>query len=247
MTANHYFTPESASNLGGLSLLFAHCVAAHKEQWEPVVENIFRNQELKPSHLRVHEAWAFDRQNHGDAALLNRDLLNSSRAMGISSLEWAEAIDAFVRSPQMQGKRMVAIGHSAGARTMLLSIRYTAIHSLPYVAFVLIEPTLAKQTMLAEDVAKKGQDRWSNRSEAKAFFAHRSPWKAWDAKILGIYVDSGLEDVSNNSGEVTLKCDRRQETMAYQDVEPDFAEEELERVCSTVPVHFVWATKSGLM
>lgn len=48
-----------------------------KEQWEPVIENLFILQQKKMDRAhRIREAWSFDWQNHGDAAVLNRQLLN---------------------------------------------------------------------------------------------------------------------------------------------------------------------------
>ncbi|KAJ7175020.1 Alpha/beta hydrolase fold-1 [Mycena crocata] len=259
MTANRYWTADSEANAGGLGLLFAHCIGSNKEQWETVIEQVFREQESKPTHQRVHEAWAFDWQNHGDAAVLNRELILSSRATtGVSPFEWAEAIGAFVRSPQMQGKRLIGIGHSAGAGTMLLSVKETPVPEIPFVAFVLIEPTMATRPLFAQYVARNlppvvavtnaRRERWPNRAEAKAFLTRRPPFRTWDARALQIYVDSGLEDAPDGSGEVSLKCDRRQEAIAFPDAEPHFAAvEELARVSGTVPVHLVWATKSDLV
>lgn len=46
-----------------------------KEQWEPVIEYLFEAQAAKEAAHRIREAWAFDWQNHGDAAVLNREAL----------------------------------------------------------------------------------------------------------------------------------------------------------------------------
>lgn len=79
----------------GLTLLFFHCIGgrmslslsdfastsysvavADKEQWEPVIAYLFdRQQKLNPGQHRIREAWAFDWPTHGDAAVLNRELL----------------------------------------------------------------------------------------------------------------------------------------------------------------------------
>jgi hypothetical protein len=48
---------------------------ADKEQWEPTIERIFTIQQVKQPRFRVREAWAFDWQNHGDSAILNRSAL----------------------------------------------------------------------------------------------------------------------------------------------------------------------------
>ncbi|KAJ7492962.1 Alpha/beta hydrolase fold-1 [Mycena galericulata] len=256
MTAKRYFTAESASNGEGFSLLFAHCIGSHKEQWEPVIEQIFRLQRSKVRNQRVREAWSFDWQNHGDAAMLNRELLLETRQMGVSAYEWADAIAAFVRAPQMRGKRMVAIGHSAGTGAMMMSMRGLPLAAIPYVSVVLIEPTLATREMFYRHIADTTatmvaatmmrRDRWRSRAEAYAWFARRAPWKRWDPRVLRIFTNSGLRTTPD--GEVTLKCDRRQEAIAYPDVHPHFdAVDELARICRSVPVHLVWANQSDFV
>jgi pimeloyl-ACP methyl ester carboxylesterase len=161
MTAKRYTSPDYPADIRGLTLIFAHGVGGckslwpsslqfdvfnsvlgpDKEQWEPMISEIFCLQHSKAPHQRIHEAWALDRQNHGDAALLNREELSTSRPGGVcelpyffavsgsnsrcaASYEWADGIAAFVRSPGMRGKRLVAISHSAGALAM--QVYYTS-------------------------------------------------------------------------------------------------------------------------
>ncbi|KAG5341574.1 hypothetical protein C0989_009276 [Termitomyces sp. Mn162] len=95
-TAKRYTSRFSSRN--GLTLLFAHCVGsrtfttAHapcfiraeldsldKEQWEPTIEQIFRLQQQKDQRDRIREAWAFDWQSHGDAAIINARVLDSRK------------------------------------------------------------------------------------------------------------------------------------------------------------------------
>ncbi|KAJ7443108.1 Alpha/beta hydrolase family-domain-containing protein [Mycena latifolia] len=256
MTANRYFTPESASNAEGFSLLFAHCIGSHKEQWEPIIQQVFQLQQSKARHQRVREAWAFDWQNHGDAAILNREVLLRTRLMGVSAHEWADGISAFVRSPRMLGKRIIAIGHSAGGGAMLNSLKSFSIPVIPFASVILLEPTIATPEMFYEHMADSvpanvaattmRQERWRSRGDAFEWFKRRAPWRAWDARVLCIFIENGLADTPD--GEVVLKCDRRQEAMAFPDVQPHFdAVEELARVCQAVPVHLVWANRSHLM
>ncbi|KAJ7492901.1 Alpha/Beta hydrolase protein [Mycena galericulata] len=251
MTAKRYFTTESASNEEGFSLLFAHCIGSHKEQWEPVIEQTFRLQQSKPRHQRVREAWSFDWQNHGDAAALNHELL--SWQSGVSAYEWAEGIAAFVRAPRMRGKRMVAIGHSAGTGAMVMTMRGLPLTALPYTSIVLIEPTLATREVFSCHVADRTaavagtlvrREQWRSRAEAYAWFARRAPWKRWDPRVLRIFTEFRLRETPD--GDVTLKCDRRQEAIAYPDVHPHFdAVDEIARVCRTMPIHLVWASRSN--
>ncbi|KAJ7691043.1 Alpha/beta hydrolase fold-1 [Mycena rosella] len=249
MSAKRYCTLESAGNTNGLTLLFAHCVGSHKEQWEPIIERIF-----KLRHAQVHEAWSFDWQTHGESGVLNRDLLatSPSRVYGVSAFEWTDAIAAFVRSPRMQGKRMVAIGHSAGAATMVLTMRDTPLASLPYAALILVEPTVITRDMFYLTIDDRiptmefvvaatsaRRERWRSRAEARAWMARRVPWDTWDARALHMLSRYGLADAPG--GGVVLKCAREQEALSYPDVEPHFAAAaELGRVSRAVPVHLVW-------
>ncbi|KAJ7658282.1 Alpha/beta hydrolase fold-1 [Mycena polygramma] len=253
MTAKRYWTHESAANEEGFSLLFAHCIGSHKEQWEPVIEHTFRAQHGKARHQRVREAWSFDWQSHGDAAILNRDLLASTRAEGVSAYEWAAAIAAFLRSPRMQGKRIVGVAHSAGAGAMVMSLKTIPSHDIPYVAFVFIEPTLATPDVFYRTAAANTpsyvasamsrRDCWPSREEAAAWLKRRAPWKRWDARVQRLFIQHGLS--KNPDGSVTLKCDRRQEALSFADVHPHFdAAAELQHLARLLPIHLVWGSRS---
>ncbi|KAJ7257738.1 Alpha/Beta hydrolase protein [Mycena rebaudengoi] len=257
MTAKRYTTRESSANAEGLTLLFAHCIGAHKEQWEPTLEQIFRQQHSKPRHHRVHDAWSFDWQNHGDAALLNRDLLETIREDGVSAFEWGEAIGAFVLSPRMKGRRIVAIGHSGGAGAMMSTMKNMKhISAIPYVSLVLIEPTIVTPDLFYAHAAHMipvvvaatmmRREAWPSRDNAFEWLRRRSPWKAWDERVLRMLTEHGLTDTPD--GKVTLKCDRRQEAISYPDVHPHFAAlDEIGRVCAAVPVHVIWGDRAELV
>ncbi|KAJ7214162.1 Alpha/Beta hydrolase protein [Mycena haematopus] len=259
MTAKRYWTTESAANDEGFSLLFAHCIGSHKEQWEPIIEHTFRIQQGKARHQRVREAWSFDWQSHGAAAVLNRDLLNTHRGDGVcastfrypSAYEWAEAIAAFVRSPRLQGRRIVGIGHSAGAGAM--SVIAVPIPQIPLLGLVLVEPTIATPELYHRTMAEISpsieaatlmrRDRWRGRAEAAEWLWRRSPHKRWDARVFDLFIEHGLVDTPE--GGVKLKCDRRHEALAFPDVHPHFdALTELGRIRGAVAVHLVWAARS---
>ena len=61
---------------GALTLIFAHANGFHKEHWEPTIHRLFEQQyapERRP--LRIQDMWALDAPNHGDAAVLNEEVL----------------------------------------------------------------------------------------------------------------------------------------------------------------------------
>ncbi|KAJ7624820.1 Alpha/beta hydrolase fold-1 [Roridomyces roridus] len=238
----------------GLTLLFAHCVGAHKEQWEPTIARIFER--CAPS--TVSEAWAVDWQNHGDSAVLNRELLSTSpsRVYGVSAIEWGEAVAAFIRSPHLRGKRIVPIGHSAGAGTLVLTMKDLPVCQLVYPALILVEPTIIFKEDFYREIEERAstmdfvvtatlnrRERWKSREEAYSWMAKRVPWDVWDPRVLHMPTEHNLE--STPDGGVITKADRRQEALCYVDTLPHFAAaEELRRISSHVPVHFIWGKES---
>lgn len=64
--------------------------------------------------------------------------------------------------------------------------------------------------------------------------------------LISTHQEHGL--VNTPDGDVMLKCDRRQEALAFPDFNPHFdAVGELARIGRFVPVHVVWASRSELM
>ncbi|KAK0450346.1 Alpha/beta hydrolase fold-1 [Desarmillaria tabescens] len=255
MTARRYrIRGTNKENIDGLTLIFAHCIGSHKEQWEPTIERIFGLQEAKSPRHRIREAWAFDWQNHGDAALLNERALRE-RPEGVSICEWAPAIASFVRSPRMRGHRIVGLGHSAGAGAMMLTTQ----SSPPYAGLVLIEPTMITEDVFRAHFADRmatmegavcatsiRRHRWAGRDDARSWLSGRFPWRVWDERVLDIFVKHGLQE--HHQGGVALKCDRKQEAMSYPDVDGHFeATTELAKVCHAVPVHVIWGTYNDLV
>ncbi|KAJ3729281.1 Alpha/beta hydrolase fold-1 [Lentinula raphanica] len=259
MTAKRYTMGFSEDNTFGLTLLFAHGVGSHKEQWEPTIERIFLTQASKERHHQIREAWSFDWQNHGEAALVNEEILRD-RPEGVSIYIWAPAIVDFVQSSRMAGHRIVPLGHSAGAGAMMLTTKNFPLSHLPYVSLVLIEPTMITREMfeahfddrirsmeMSVGATEVRRDVWPDREEAFRWLSRRFPFRTWDPRVVRLLVEHGLHQKFPDSKTVTLKCDRKQEAISYPDVDGHFeATTELARVCRTLPVHVIWGTSNDM-
>ncbi|KAF9502273.1 alpha/beta-hydrolase [Pleurotus eryngii] len=237
----------------GLTLLFAHGVGAHKEQWEPTILSVFQRSSLSGvAKARLREAWAFDWQNHGDAAVLNRDALQRRPSPGVSVYEWAKAMSAFMKSDHMKGHKIIPIGHSGGAGAVMLTLKDFPLWAPPHVAFVLVEPTImseAQWQVLIDDRMEKMQSSirmtmkrrtlWPNREDAFAWFRRKYPGTTWDDRVLRAFVDHGMEETPEG---IRLKCEKDQEASSYSDVEGHFeASKIVTAVCHTIPIHYIWA------
>ncbi|KAF9465455.1 Alpha/Beta hydrolase protein [Collybia nuda] len=256
ITAKCYTVGDSARNVAGLTLLFTHCIGSHKEQWEPTISRLFEIQEKKGVAHRLCEAWSFDWQSHGDAAVLNHEALSTQR--GVSIYEWAPALTAFVQSPRMRGHRIVALGHSAGAGAIMLTTRVFPVSQIPYAAVLLIEPTIVTRELFnthkddrmaamnfAVNATSVRRDKWVSRDAAFEWFGSRYPWNTWDPRVVRSLTEYGLQDTPSG---VTLKCDRKQEAASYPDTEGYFESAILiRRVCHALPIHIIWGDGNDLV
>ncbi|KAF4604846.1 hypothetical protein EYR40_003628 [Pleurotus pulmonarius] len=207
----------------GLTLLFAHGVGAHKEQWEPTILSVFQRSSISNiAKARLREAWAFDWQNHGDAGVLNRDALQRRPSPGVSH------------------------------RFSMLTLKDFPLWASPQVAFILVEPTIMSETQwqaLIDDrmekmefsirMTMKRRTLWPNREDAFAWFRRKYPGTTWDDRVLRAFVDHGMEETPEG---IRLKCEKDQEASSYPDVEGHFeASKIITAVCHTIPIHYIWA------
>ncbi|KAJ3543126.1 hypothetical protein NMY22_g3252 [Coprinellus aureogranulatus] len=202
VSAKRYSTEDSVKDTKGLTLLFTHCNGSSKEEWDIVISNLFKIQSSKDEPFRIREAWSFDRQNHGDAAVLNARALDG-RKEGVSLYEWALALTWFVRSPLLYGHRLVPFGHSAGTSAWMLTTTHFALDSIPYVSMFLVESTITPKDIfeteleerlsymdLVVNLTLKRRDDWPNKEAALEYFGKRLPWSLWDPRALKYFVVS---------------------------------------------------------
>ncbi|KAI0667882.1 alpha/beta-hydrolase [Trametes maxima] len=239
------YVPESGSPRGATLLLF-HCAGSHKETWEPTIEHLFVAKNASGTPL-VREAWAFEMQSHGEAALANDAALTQMDAP-LTVEEYADGVKRFVASGALDGHRLIGIGHSLGATALLLTTMADkdrnanggGLPGIAYDAVVLVEPSLitreAFDANLAEregalrtmsEAISKRRDAWATREEARKYFQKRFPWAVWSPRVLDLFVRYGLREVSVPAGsatkmQVTLCCTKAQERATYLHVAPHF-------------------------
>lgn len=244
----------------GLTLIFAHCTGAHKELWEPVIENLLQREDN--TSLAVREAWSIDWQSHGEAAELNEHVLGTD-ADGLSVQEWATGIQGLINSKLLAGHRLVCIGHSAGATAMLLAVAALPQADTRIKGIVLLEPSLItrdefhkhlRERTAALDFMQKAvagrRAEWNTREDAMQYFKKRMPWKIWDPRVLNLFVTYGLRDVPAKDQEctrkVTLRCTNLQEQKAFLETEPHFRAVEI-LTTLTIPVHCILGDREDIV
>nr|VWP00415.1 NudC protein [Ganoderma boninense] len=173
-------------------------IRTDKEVWEPTIEPLFQFSNGAGACL-VREAWSFDMQNVGEAAVVNADVLSDENILSIE--DWADGVKAFVASGRLNGHKLVAIGHSSGSCLTGYTTDTHGYPAIPYKAIILVEPSISgreaylenqeERQMAVDFMIKSLSNRrtfWRSREEARAFFAKRIPWQLWDSRVLDLWV-----------------------------------------------------------
>ncbi|KAF9436130.1 hypothetical protein BGZ76_004752 [Entomortierella beljakovae] len=227
-------TPAVLKNAATPPLLFAHATGFHKELWEPVMARL-------TSPWGTGDMYAFDCSNHGDSAVLNKDVLEETYDWYYHAHDILQFVDTF------DLKQPIAVGHSFLAEL---------IRPGTFSAIVAVDPTMFPSSMgkkieINENLKQmtlRRRDTWKDRAEAKAQFLKRPFFQAWDKEIMDIYVEYGLKDSVSADGslQVTLKTPKQQEAATFGSVVTGM-QDAFERLGEIqVPIHVIAGETSDL-
>ncbi|KAJ7671263.1 Alpha/beta hydrolase fold-1 [Mycena polygramma] len=231
LTAKRYWCTSSPhlNDPDAFTLILAHGTGFHKELYEPTIEDLYG---LVPADgPKIREVWAIDAPNHGDAAVLNEESLQAGYEPVFGWQEYARGLHAFLAGlgtgvdVDFRTRRLVLVGHSMAATSIVLALSYQP--KLNPQCLIMVDMTgmhddavPALMKFLTEGAMQR-RDVWPSREEAYRSMKARPPWKAWDDRVLKLYVEFGLLalptlEYPDKKG-VTFKCTRRQETATYRD------------------------------
>ncbi|KAF5383442.1 hypothetical protein D9757_006089 [Collybiopsis confluens] len=218
----------------GLVLMMAHGTGYNKEHWQPTVEHLFDLDRDSERNI-LREVWAVDVQNHGEAAVLNEDVTRE-RPEAWSIWDYADAFatlrrDILGSDLSYQENKFVLVAHSASATAAILTTTFfpfPSLHPSTFHSLILIEPAIApnpsfidpaRHTPLYRQISKlmaSRKDTWLSKDEAKEWMKERIPWGMWDERVLELYVEFGLGKKKGGEEDVSLRCTRQTETIAYE-------------------------------
>ncbi|KAG9325342.1 hypothetical protein KVV02_006982 [Mortierella alpina] len=203
--------PSSASHQPATPpIIFTHANGFHKEIWEPVIGRM-------SARWTAGDMYAFDCRNHGDSAVLNKDVLEDT-------FNWYSYAEDILKIVDTFGlKNTIAVGHSFGASAFILA---EAMRPGTFSTIIAIDPTMFPRSLFEnpplEDnhmgqLTLKRSDRWTDRNEARTKLLEKKFFKAWHPEALELYLEFGLKEVVNKDGstEVTLKCPKYQEAICF--------------------------------
>ncbi|KAH9941520.1 Alpha/beta hydrolase fold-1 [Amylocystis lapponica] len=258
ITAKRYWLPQEPSDdPDAVTLVFAHGTGHHKEHWEPTIQHLYDHAHAQGG-VQIRDVWAIDAPNHGDAAVLNEHTLRWGYPI-FSWQEYARSVHIFLSGlgtgidVDFGRRKLVAVGHSMGAIAMMLAGTYAP--TLKFSSILLVDPMLmppppryesGRLSKFLLEGAQKRRDIWPSRADALAGFQSRPAFKAWDPRVLKIYVEQGLRELPSaeypdKTEGVTLKCTKAQEYACYAEIMGRArAFNLLPHLCETVHVHFIY-------
>ncbi|KXN88337.1 hypothetical protein AN958_07482 [Leucoagaricus sp. SymC.cos] len=243
-----------------ITILALHSTSFHKETWEPTLQVLFGTVSAnRTGKVKVREVWAIDCPNHGQAGILNQEILKKEPfAIDCGCERYAAAVHRFLMSaPKSFGidfckRKLVGLGHSLGANALLLL--QGRLPLFPFLSLLIVEPMVSPggghhldklRAQLVEG-AKRRTYEWSDRTEAYLSLKSNPRTARWDKRVLQAFVKHAISDTP--SGRVKLACTPEQEQAMYLD-NPGATQpvEELTRICSKLPIHLVLGLKNDFI
>ncbi|KND01313.1 uncharacterized protein SPPG_03125 [Spizellomyces punctatus DAOM BR117] len=225
LSLNIYRSPRPAPH-PKIAVVCAHANSICKEGWEPVISRLFSSR--IGENISVVYAW--DARNHGDSAVLNRDIASLSKLHHFDW--WTGAKDAlrileFIRSDLKDDTILVGLGHSFGGTVLSMT---ELMRPGTFKALVLAEPMIFTPEFfirgygssdpyaptLENDIFTRGAMRrkavFSSREAAAKNLASKSFFQSWTEEALDTYLTYGF--YQTDAG-YELKCTPTMEASVF--------------------------------
>lgn len=213
-------------DLGGTGplLLLAHATGFHARVWRPCA-----------AHLRDFHCFAPDLRGHGDSTV--------PEGLGYEWSGFADDILAVVdhlreRDPDVDGRGLLAAGHSKGGASLLLAEQrrpgtFRSLYLYEPVVFPVVAEVPANQNPLAVGALRR-RETFDSFDAAYDNFRSKPPFDALHPDALRAYVDHGFSPEAD--GTVRLKCRPATESAVYTMGARHGAYDHLEEVTCPVTV-----------
>jgi len=182
ITPKRYWNPERdlSEDPNAVTLIFALGTGFHKKQWEPTIEDLYDIQYLRGTDApKIREVWRMNCPDHGEAAVLNEEILQWGYWDNFNWQEYTLCIHIFltglgaVMDIDLSRHSLVGIGHSMD--TCALTLVGTLTPKVTLRSLTLVEPMLfpaAYSIPWLVDSGLKRRDIWPSAvyHAIKAFF-----------------------------------------------------------------------------
>ncbi|KPM42903.1 hypothetical protein AK830_g3617 [Neonectria ditissima] len=207
LSAHDYHVRDSDES--AFTVILTHGTSFNKHFWELIINSLLTDSGLRS---RVKRLIAIDAANHGDSAVLNRDVLPTKAFWPDDSRDILHTLKYFgVQQP------VIGIGHSFGGGAMCHA---AMMNPGAFWATIFIEPILFQMKDQTEGVARmaaKRRDKWDSKADLITAFQKNKGLQDWDRRQLDVYVEHGTIPIGEDSvsSPRTLKTPKEQEAATY--------------------------------
>ncbi|KAK3303056.1 Alpha/beta hydrolase family-domain-containing protein [Chaetomium strumarium] len=202
---------------GDVTIIAAHANGFPKELYEPLWDDLHKR--TPQSGIRIRSIWIADMWNQGQSGVLNEKILGNDPSWWDHSRDLMHLINE--KQDEMP-QPLVGIGHSmGGAQLALLALS----HPRLFRSLILLDPviTLSNSGIGPAIASTTRRDLWDSRDSAAAKFAQSKFYRAWDPRVLKLWVAHGLRDLptelypsaEKGDKQVTLTTTKHQELFTF--------------------------------
>lgn len=233
------YTPKGKQGIkpGAVTVIGAHANGFPKELYEPLWQGLCLY--LERNGLEIQSIWIADVTHQGVSGILNEDSLGNDPHWNDHARDLLHMINYFRRE---MPRPLVGVGHSLGGCNL---VNLSLMHPRLLSALVLIEPIITGQALDPSQVqtdesngdkvliswpsfSAVRRDSWPSRAAAASAFKNSKFYKAWDPRVLDLWIQHGLRDTPsttppqhspssspNNERPVTLATTKHQEVFTF--------------------------------
>ncbi|KAH6847220.1 Alpha/beta hydrolase fold-1 [Chaetomium sp. MPI-CAGE-AT-0009] len=171
---------------GDVTIIAAHANGFSKELYEPLWDELQKR--TAETGIRIRSIWIADMWNQGQSGVLNEKILGNDPSWWDHTRDLANLIN---QKRDEMPQPLVGMGHSmGGAQLTYLALSHPRLlHSL-----VLLDPviTTAHSGIGPAAASTNRRDIWDSRAAAAAKFAQSPFYRAWDPRVLDLWIRHGL-------------------------------------------------------
>ncbi|KAK5172659.1 uncharacterized protein LTR77_002779 [Saxophila tyrrhenica] len=229
---------------GDITILATCATGFPKEMYEPLWDELLTH--CSTQGLRIRSIWCLDKSDHGGSGILNELTQGDDPSYFDLARDILLMTNTFREHMTLP---LVGIGHSMGATALLEVAR---IHPRLFSSLVLTDPIIGSEMKMVGAtytfMSSRRPDLWDSRKEAENMFRSAKPLKAWDARVMDLWLQYGLRETPTllypEPGKVTLRMPKTQEVWnyarSYFDGPPEDASDPPERSRIKYPDALEW-------
>ncbi|KAF1989385.1 alpha/beta-hydrolase [Aulographum hederae CBS 113979] len=177
---------------GDITIIGAHANGFPKELYEPLWDELLKRS--KKEGFTIRSIWIADVAHQGQSSELNESKLGNDPNWFDHSRDLLHMINHFRAQMPLP---LIGLGHSMGGCQL---VNLSLMHPRLFTTLILVDPVIQSRVSPKGNFAPafasaRRRDRWPSRSAAKTAFLKSPFYRAWDPRVLDLWIRFGLREL----------------------------------------------------